>query len=59
MPEDIVPTIEGQILGLLSSVIDDFIPEKIKTKYDMELAQGLSGLVSPTNVHACGCQHDC
>jgi hypothetical protein len=56
MPEDIVPTIEGQILGLLSSVIDDFIPER-KTKHGMQLAQGLSGRVSPTNVQACG--YDC
>jgi hypothetical protein len=33
MPEDIVPTIEGQILGLLSSVIDDFIPERNKIRH--------------------------
>jgi hypothetical protein len=30
MPEDIVPTIEGQILRLLSSVMDDFIPNHIE-----------------------------
>jgi hypothetical protein len=48
MPENVVPTIEGKILGLLSSVMDEFNPDNIK-EHESQWTEGMSEDTSRTH----------
>jgi hypothetical protein len=54
MPKDIVPTIEGEILGVLPSVMDEVVPENIM-EHEGQWTEGMNGHMSRTHVAHAAC----